>query len=448
LSQPFSGIFGTYLLPNNHNEFETRLRQLSDAVKLVFASIYSRSARTYFEAINYKIELEKMAVVIQEVVGNRFNDAFYPHISGTAQSFNFYPVAHMTPEDGFAVMAVGLGHYVVEGERAFRFSPAYPSLDIISQNDLYKNSQVYFYAVDMTKKDLNLLDGENAGLVTLDIARAEEHGTLNHSASVLNTDNDTIMPGLDNPGPRVINFTNILKYNYIPLASTLRTILDVVAEATGNPSEIEFAIDLNKDNDGNASFYLLQIKPLVGTGAGYNIDPESIINEDLILESKTSMGNGVIDDISDLIYIEPDKFDNLHTTQIAEEIDKFNEKMLKANLRYILVGPGRWGTKDKFLGIPVVWPQISNAKVIVEVDLPDFHLDASLGSHFFHNVTSMNVGYFSINQEAHNGKINWDRLNEQQVIEKGKFFRHIRFEKPLLVRMDGKKGIAVITMNH
>jgi hypothetical protein len=448
LSQPFSGIFGTYLLPNNHNEFDTRLRQLSNAIKLVFASIYSRSARTYFEAINYKIELEKMAVVIQEVVGNRFNDAFYPHISGTAQSFNFYPVAHMTPEDGFAVMAVGLGHYVVEGERAFRFSPAYPSLDIISQNDLYKNSQVYFYAVDMTKKDLNLLDGENAGLITLDIAKAEEHGTLNHSASVLNTDNDTIVPGLDTPGPRVINFTDILKYNYIPLAPTLKTILDVVAEATGNPSEIEFAIDLNKDKEGNASFYLLQIKPLVGTGAGYNIDPESINNEDLILESIRSMGNGVIDDISDLIYIEPDKFDNLHTTQIAEEIDMINEKMLKANLRYILVGPGRWGTKDKFLGIPVVWPQISNAKVIVEVDLPDFHLDASLGSHFFHNVTSMNVGYFSINQGAHNGKINWDRLNEQQVIEEGKFFRHIRFEKPLLVRMDGKKGIAVITLNH
>ncbi|MCX6330930.1 MAG: pyruvate, phosphate dikinase [Bacteroidia bacterium] len=448
LSQPFSGIFGTYLLPNNHNEFDTRLRQLSNAIKLVFASIYSRSSRTYFEAINYKIELEKMAVVIQEVVGNRFNDAFYPHISGTAQSFNFYPVAHMTPEDGFAVMAVGLGHYVVEGERAFRFSPSYPSLDIISQNDLYKNSQVYFYAVDMTKKDLNLLDGENAGLITLDIAKAEEHGTLNHSASVLNTDNDTIVPGLDTPGPRVINFTDILKYNYIPLAPTLKTILDVVAEATGNPSEIEFAIDLNKDKDGNASFYLLQIKPLVGTGAGYNIDPESINNEDLILESITSMGNGVIDDISDLIYIEPDKFDNLRTTQIAEEIDMINEKMLKANLRYILVGPGRWGTKDRFLGIPVVWPQISNAKVIVEVDLPDFHLDASLGSHFFHNVTSMNVGYFSINQGAHNGKINWDRLNEQQVIENGKYFRHIRFEKPLLVRMDGKKGIAVITINH
>jgi len=448
LSQPFSGIFGTYLLPNNHPEFDVRMRQVSEAIKLVFASIYSRSARIYFEAINYKIEQEKMAVVIQEVVGHRFEDAFYPHISGTAQSFNFYPVAHMTPEDGFAVMAVGLGHYVVEGERAFMFSPAYPMLDIISQDDLYKNSQVHFYGVDMKKKDLNLLEGENAGLVTLDISRAEEHGTLKHLASVLNTDNDTIIPDLDIPGPRIINFADILKYNYIPLASTLRTILDVVSEATGNPSEIEFAIDLTKDEAGNASFYLLQIKPLVGSGAGYNIDTDTVNQDDLILESGKSMGNGVVEGITDLIYLDPDKFDNRQTIKMAEEIDLMNEQMLRQDEKYVLIGPGRWGTKDRFLGIPVLWPQISNAKVIVEIDLPGFTLDASLGSHFFHNVTSMRVGYFSINTSTLNGKVNWEKLENQKVISKGKFFRHIRFEKPLIIRMDGKKGIAVISINH
>jgi hypothetical protein len=447
MSQPFSGIFGTYILPNNHPDFEIRLRQLSEAVKLVFSSIYSRNARNYFEAINYKIEQEKMAVVLQEVVGHRYGDVYYPHISGTAQSFNFYPVAHMTPQDGFAVMAVGLGHYVVEGEKAFRFSPAYPSIDIISHNDLYKNSQVYFYAVDLNKKDLNLLEGENAGLITLDIGNAEKHGTLSHSASVLNTNNDTIIPGLDTSGPRVVNFANILKYNYIPLASTIRTILDVVTEATGNPSEIEFAVDLTKDNDGNASFYLLQIKPLVGTGAGYNIEPDSINYDNLILESGKSMGNGVINDISDIIYFDPGKFDNLKTIQMAEEIDRINEKMMKEGIRYILIGPGRWGSKDKFIGIPVVWSQISNAKVIVEIGLPDFHIDASLGSHFFHNVISMNVGYFSIDQIADDGTVNWEKLKQQKVIKKYRFFRHIRFEKPLLVRMDGKKRIAVITTN-
>ncbi|MCU0455065.1 MAG: hypothetical protein MUE74_02090, partial [Bacteroidales bacterium] len=406
LSQPFSGIFGTYLLPNNHPDFEVRLRQLGQAIKLVFASIYSRSARTYFEAINYKIELEKMAVVIQEVVGNRFGDVFYPHISGTAQSFNFYPVAHMSPQDGFSVIAVGLGHYVVEGERAYRFSPAYPALDIISNHDLYINSQVHFYAVDLNKKDLNLLEGENAGLINLDIGAAEVHGTLKHCASVFNPDNDTIIPGLDSPGPRVVNFADLLKYNYIPLASTLKTILDVVTEATGNPSEIEFAVDLNRDKDGNASFYLLQIKPLLGSGAGYNIDPDTVDYENLLLESPRAMGNGAICNISDLVYLEPDKFDNMRTLEMAAEIDDINDEMLRENCGYVLIGPGRWGTRDRFLGIPVLWPQISNARVIVEIDLPGFNLDASLGSHFFHNVTSMNVGYFSVNQAHNRGKVN------------------------------------------
>jgi hypothetical protein len=448
MSQPFSGIFGTYLLPNNHTDFDTRLKQLEDAIKLVFSSIYSKSARTYFEAINYKVEQEKMAIVIQEVVGNRFENAFYPHVSGTAQSFNFYPVAHMTPQDGFAVMAVGLGQYVVEGERAFRFSPSYPSLDIVSLKDLCKNSQVTFYAVDMAKKDVNLLEGENAGLVALDISQAERHGTLKHSASVYNHDNDSIIPGLDSPGPRVVNFANILKYDYIPLANTLKVILDVVKEAFGTPVEIEFALDMNKDKAGNASFYLLQIKPLVGSGAGYDIDPESIVMDDVILVTKKSMGNGLLDDITDVIYVEPSRFDNMQTEKMAIEIDNINDKMLKEGRRYILIGPGRWGTRDKFIGIPVVWPQISNAKIIVEVSLPDFPLDASLGSHFFHNVTSMNVGYFSINEGSMDGSIFWEKLAGQKVIAQGEFFRHVRFAKPLEIRMDGKKRMAVVSVSH
>ena len=247
MSQPFSGIFGTYLLPNNNPDPEIRLKQFSEAIKLVFASIYSKNARAYFEAINYKIELEKMAVVIQEVVGKMYDETFYPHISGSAQSFNFYPVAHMTPKDGFAVAAVGLGQYVMEGDMAYRFSPSYPALEIISQKDLYKNSQVRFYAVDMAKRDLNLLEGENAGLKMLDISVAETHGVLDHIASVLNPDNDTISPGLETPGPRVVNFADILKYNYIPLAPALKTVLDVVTEACGTPVEIEFAVDLTMD---------------------------------------------------------------------------------------------------------------------------------------------------------------------------------------------------------
>jgi hypothetical protein len=220
-----------------------------------------------------------------------------------------------------------------------------------------------------------------------------------------------------------------------------------VKEAFGTPIEIEFAVDLSKDKSGNASFYLLQIKPLVGNTAGYDIDPESIVMEDVVLTTKKSMGNGLIDNISDVVYIEPDKFNNILTEEMALEIDRINDNMLRENKRYVLIGPGRWGTHDRFIGIPVVWPQISNAKVIVEVSLPDFHLDASLGSHFFHNVTSMNVGYFSVNQESVDGTINWGMLYEQKVIEKGEFFRHVKFEKPLSIRMDGKRGMAVIAMN-
>jgi hypothetical protein len=298
------------------------------------------------------------------------------------------------------------------------------------------------------KKDVNLLEGENAGLITLDISHSERHGTLKHSASVYNHDNDSIIPGLDAPGPRVVNFANILKYEYIPLANTLKVILDVVKEAFGTPVEIEFALDLNKDKTGNASFYLLQIKPLVGSGAGYDIDPDSIVMDDVILATKKSMGNGIIDDITDVIYVEPSKFDNMLTEKMAVEIDSINDKMLKEGRRYVLIGPGRWGTRDKFIGIPVVWPQISNAKVIVEVSLPDFHLDASLGSHFFHNVTSMNVGYFSINEESLDGSIFWEKLAKQKTVEKGEFFHHVRFAKPLLIRMDGKKRIAVVSVTQ
>ncbi|MBS0010120.1 MAG: hypothetical protein KFF49_01835, partial [Bacteroidales bacterium] len=338
MSQPFSGIFGTYLLPNNNPEFEVRLRLVMDAIKLVFASIYSKSARTYFEAINYMIEQEKMAIVLQEVVGNRFEDAYYPHISGTAQSYNFYPVAHMKPDEGFAVAAIGLGHYVVEGEKAYRFSPAYPSLDIVSQKDISKNTQVYFYAVDMKKEKINLLEGESAGLVKLDVADAERHGTLKHCASTYNPDNDAIEPGIDTYGPRVINFANILRYDYVPLADTIVTVLDVVKEAFGTPVEIEYAVDLNLDESGRAGFYLLQVKPLVGSGAGYNINMEKINEDKCLLISRKSMGNGKVDNIRDIIYVDPGTFDNTRTEAMAQEIDAINDEMLAKGLNYILIG--------------------------------------------------------------------------------------------------------------
>jgi DNA-binding NarL/FixJ family response regulator len=448
MMHPFAGIFSTFMLPNNNPDFNIRLQQTMDAIRLVFASIYSDTSRNYFKAVNYKIEEEKMAVIIQEVVGNQFNGCFYPHFSGVAQSYNYYPVANMKPEEGFTVTAVGLGRYVVQGEKAYRFSPKYPKVEINSIKDLYKSSQVYLYAVDMNKKDINLLEkGEEAALIKMDISEAEKHGTLDHCASVYNVENDVISPGLTSNGPRIINFADILKYDYIPLSKTINTILDVVEEAMGTPVEIEFAVDLNKDKNYNASFYLLQIKSLIGSDNDYNINIDKINKKNTLLYSQKSMGNGKIDDINDIIFLDNDKFDKTKTLEMTYEIEKLNAEMISKNKKYVLIGPGRWGTRDRFIGIPVTWPQISNAKVIVEMSLKDFPLDASLGSHFFHNLTSMNICYFSINSLSVDNYINFDILNKQKLINRTKYFKHIRFNKPLTIKIDGKKRISVITVN-
>jgi len=447
LNQPFAGIFETYLLPNSHPDLKVRLEQTLNAIKMVYASVFAPIARGYFEAINYKIEEEKMAVIIQEVVGHQYNNVFYPHISGVAQSYNYYPYAHMKPEDGFAILAVGLGKYVVDGEKAFRFSPAYPDLNINSSKDQIKNSQVHFYAVDLKKHDLNLLEGEDAGLTQLDIDDCEKHGNLNHCASVFDINNDRILPGLSQAGPRVVNFADILKYNYIPLSETLKTILDVGKEAMGAPVEIEFAIDLNKDSDRKASFYLLQIKPLIGSSQDFNIDPEELKKEKLLLYTEKCMGNGQVDNIYDVIFINRQTFDKSMTCKMVDEISLLNKNMIEENKKYILIGPGRWGTRDRWIGIPVTWPQISAAKVIVETSFDDYPLDASSGSHFFHNVTTMNVGYFSVQQGLVNNFIDWDVLDRQKIIQETKFFKHVNFEKPLIIKMDGKKRIAAIIYN-
>ena len=446
LSQPFSGVFETYMLPNNHPDDDERLKQLMTAIKLVYSSVYSDNARAYFEAIGHKVEEEKMAVVVQEVVGNRYENCFYPHISGTAQSHNYYPVGHMKPDEGFGVLALGLGQYVVEGEKTYRFSPKYPKLEIQSLKDVVKNSQVHFYAVNLSNPDVDLIKGEDAGIIKLDLFDAEKHNTLKHIVSTYDPQNETIEAGISKPGPRIVNFANVMKYEYAPLAKTVGFILDLVKEAMGSPVEIEYALDLTKDENGNCSFYLLQIKPLVGSEQDFKVEPENLDLSKAVLFSEKTMGNGTAGDIFDVVYVLPEKFDNTRTDQMTSEIEKINQRMVAEKRKYILIGPGRWGTRDKFIGIPVVWSQISNAKVIVEVSLKDFPLDASLGSHFFHNVTSMNVGYFSVDFYSQTEFIKWDLLAKQQIVNETEFFKHVRFTTPLTVMMDGKKRISVVMM--
>ncbi len=446
LMQPFAGIFDTYLLPNSNSDSNIRLKQTTDAIKLVYASVYSDIARGYVEAVNYQVEEEKMAIIIQEVVGNQYGDSYYPHFSGVAQSYNYYPIAHMKPEEGYANIAVGLGKYVVEGEKSYRFSPKYPDLDAYSTKDLFKNSQTQFYAVNTKEQDLNLLSGDEAGLCYLDISQAEKDGNLKHMASVYDPDNNRIVPGIHKVGPRIVNFANILKYNYIPLSEALRVFLDIGSEALGTAVEIEFAVDLNKDDEFKASLYILQIKPLIGNSKDYSIDMEKEHKKNLLLYTENALGNGLVNHITDIIYVDPEKFDKSKTKEMALEIEKLNAKMIRENKQYILIGPGRWGTRDPWIGIPVNWHQISQAKIIVETSLNNFPLDASSGSHFFHNVTSADVGYFSVLQEMTNHFIRWDILEKQEVIEETTFFKHVRFQKAVHVKMDGKKRLSLISL--
>ncbi len=448
VSQPFAGIFDTYIIPYSGNKKRFTLEKLSNTIKLVFASIYSDNSRAYFNAIHHKIEEEKMGVVLQELVGNMYDDYYYPHISGVAQSYNYYPLANMNPEEGFAVIAAGLGAYVVGGNNSYRFSPKYPKVEMYTTKDLINSSQVKLYALDFSKKDIDYIeDGEMASLSLIDISTAKDHGTLKHCASVYNAQNDRIEAGLKASGSLVLNFADILKYNYIPLANTIEVMLKTIQDALGSPVEIEFAVDLNPTINNLASFYLLQVKPLVNNQQNINLDISLLDKSKMILYSGSSLGNGEIEDLFDIIFIDPKKFNKLKTLEMVDEMEYMNELMRKQNRHYILIGPGRWGTSDRFLGIPVSWRHISNAKVIIETSLANFPLDSSLGSHFFHNVTSMNIGYFSIQDSSAEDFIRWELFNKQNLIHETKHYKHVRFSKPLSVIMNGRKKMAAIINN-
>ncbi|MBK3518785.1 PEP/pyruvate-binding domain-containing protein [Carboxylicivirga marina] len=448
LLQPFAGVYATFMVPNNHPDVNERFRQLCTAVKLVYASMFSDPAKAYFDAVNYKIEEEKMAVIIQEVVGGKVGDRFYPHISGVAQSYNYYPFSYMKPEDGFAVLGVGLGKYVVGGEKAYRFCPKHPKLELNSIQDQIKDSQTYFYALDLEKDDFCLeKGGEDAAIVKLSIKEAEEDGNLKHCASVYDYNYDRMTNDFSKRGPRVVNYSNILKYDYIPLSQTLDMLLRFFKEAMGAPVEIEFAVDLEAGRRNLPTLYLLQIKPLIRVENNVNIDFEAEDTDKMILQSIKGMGNGRLNHIKDVVYMNIDVFDRTKTAEMGAEMAEINKYFEEQGKEYVLIGPGRWGTRDRFTGIPVFWSQISHARVIVEMGLPDFPLDASLGSHFFHNVTSMNVGYFSVHHNNDEQFVKLDRLKSQKLVRETEYFRHVEFEDPLTILMDGKKQRAAIVIN-
>lgn len=444
LSHPLSGLYQTFFLPNNHPDLNVRLNQLMEAIKMIYASVYSPSARAYFDAIDYRIDEERMAVIIQKVCGSARNGRVYPHISGVAQSFNFYPYAYVSPEDGVCMIALGLGKFVVGGERSFRFCPAYPDLEMMTAEEQLKLSQKHFYALDLAHSTLDLFNGDDATLLTLDLAAAEKDGVLPDLVSTWDHHDQCLRPGMEERGTRVLNFANVVRYEAFPLARVVREILSAVRDSMETPVEIEFAVNLDPNVNGKPTFYLLQIKHLLRDVEECTLDLDELQPADLALYCNRGMGNGTFDDLCDVVWVDPKCFDKTRTEQMARDVAILNESIKRHGRRYLLIGPGRWGTRDRWLGIPVNWPMISHAQAIVEYSLEDFRVEASLGSHFFHNVTSLNIGYFTVPFNSPPNFIDWDWLRSLPVVERLGDFVHSRLEHPLAVVMDGRKGVSVV----
>lgn len=446
-SQPFAGIYRTYMLANNDEDINVRLKQLMDAIKLIYASSYSIGTQQYIEHIGHQLDEEKMAVIIQEIVGSKNDNYYYPHISGIAQSYNFYPIGNQQHGDGMASLAIGLGKTVIEGGNVYRFCPKFPKVPLMSMEELISVAQREFYALDLNTGQSGLYGSESSTLTKLPLSKAEEHGRLKHLVSVFDYENNRLRPGLNKSGPRIVTFDDILKYNYYPLSDAINRLLEIGEAAMGMPVEIEFAIDLNRTNTESeySTFYLLQIRPLAVSASNTVVKLEDHSENKVILFTEQGMGNGEINGLKDIIWCLPDKFSSIETLNIQMELDSINKMMKDKDRKYILIGPGRWGSHDRFLGVPIQFGQISQAKVIVESGIEGFDIPPSQGTHFFHNVVAMNIGYFSIPfQSEGEDYINWNLLSSLRSKGKWKYFKHISISKEMTVKMDGKTGKAIV----
>jgi len=443
--QPFAGIYSTYMIPKTENG-TLMIKMLSDAIKCVYASVYFKGSKAYMAATSNVIDEEKMGIILQEVCGTQFGNKFYPTISGVARSINFYPIDPEKHDDGIANVAYGLGKQIVDGGVSLRFSPKYPKkiLQLSSPELAMKDTQKFFYALDMcpTKFIPSVDDGIN--LVKYEIKDAENDSSLRFAASTFDFQNHILRDGIIYEGKRVITFANILKNDVFPLADILKTILEVGQKEMSNPIEIEFAVDLNVEKGEPVVFNFLQIRPIVDNDQTTNFNLNNINKVDTIIYCESALGNGRIDDIFDFVYVKPETFKSLESDQIAYEIGQLNEQFVKEKKNYVLVGPGRWGSSDPNLGIPVKWAHISQARVIVESGLENYRIDPSQGTHFFQNLTSFRVGYFTINPYINDGFLNLDYLNEYEPFMENKYLRHIRFENPIQVQIDGKNNKGVI----
>jgi hypothetical protein len=443
LQVPFSGIYETYIIPNSHPDPAARGRQLCEAVLLIYASLFSRKTRDYFTMAGYALEEERMGVVVQELVGSRHGRWYYPHVSGTAQSRNYYPVSYLKSEDGLCIAALGLGSYVVGGGPSYRFCPKYPKLDLSPPERLLECSQRRFRALDMDNPLPDLLSGDEAALCDLDIAEAERDPRFGLIASTWDAQDDRLVPGAGSRGQRVVDLGNILKNEALPFAEAIDMVLDMGARSMGGSVEIEYAMSLEEPS-GVPALYLLQLKPLLCVEYAYGgADLGSLPPEDCFIVSERSMGNGRDATIEDVVWVDPRSFDRSATAAIASEIEELDREMRELGRKYVLVGPGRWGTRDRWLGVPVSFTQISMARVIVEADIPELKVESSLGSHFFHNVTSMNIGYFTVGWGG-GGLVDWDWLYSIEAERRTPHCARTRLKAPLEILMDGRKSRAAI----
>ncbi|OQX98105.1 MAG: phosphoenolpyruvate synthase [Bacteroidetes bacterium 4572_128] len=445
--QPFAGIYSTYMIPNIDDEKVT-LRMLLTAIKSVYASVFFKTSKSYIQATSNLIDEEKMSIILQEVCGTRYNERFYPNISGVARSVNFYPIAPEKTEDGIVKIAFGLGKIVVEGGITLRFSPKYPKkiIQLYSTKSALRDTQKEFYALDMREKAFKVSTDDGINILKLKIPEAEKDGSIKNISSTYDFHNDIIRDGSIYDGKKIITFSNILKHNTFPMAEIISELLKVGEKEMNNPVEIEFAVNLNTTPK---TFSFLQIRPIVSENEeviDFNLD--KIKKENAIIFSEKALGNGVINNIKDFIYVKTENFNYMNNKIVAEQIGNLNDKFVKEDKNYILLGPGRWGSSDSALGIPVKWAQISKARLIVEAGLKNYRIEPSQGTHFFQNLTSFRIGYFTINSFIGEGYFDIDYLNGFKAKFENEFIRHIVFDKPLTIKIDGKNKKGVIMKNE
>jgi len=445
--EPFAGIYGTKMTPNNQHDIDTRFKKLTEAIKFVYASTYFKAAREYMFATGHSTEEEKMAVIIQEVVGTRHNDRFYPEISGVACSYNFYPFGNAKPDDGVVNLALGLGKTIVDGGAAWSYSPSFPDSGppFNSIGDMLKNTQTRFWAVNMGKPPGYDPVKETEFMIKGDIAEAETDGTLRYLVSTYDVESDRVWPGQSGKGPRILTFAPVLTMEYIPLNRLIKQLLEICEEELRSPVEIEFAVTIygNKKSKPTFRFGFLQVRPMVVSTEDIEITDEEFAREDVFIASNSVLGNGIIHSINDIVFVDPVDLNAVSAAQTVQELDNLNRRLVEQQRPYILIGYGRWGTSDHSAGIPVRWEQISGARVIVEAVKDEMYTEMSQGSHFFHNVTSFKVFYFSLSS-SDSKAIDREWLFKQKMLEERGFVKYVRTEKALKVKVDGKTGKGVI----